>query len=138
MTLSVGGDSIEGEKVAGQSRHPLPHARGLTKVNGVVCYQFDADFDVRARVVEPPDPEAVRLNPAASTSPADEVVCARAIIHSIKNRFTQSVEHGSATHKTNQWRFPRQCLVTVDRVHEEIARAQEKRALSAALALLGG
>lgn len=122
-TLTANGEGIEGDSVVGQSRKPTI-ARGLVKLNGQTCYRFVADFDVKARITNVLT-AINRLEPIASTLPSDEVICAKANIHSVKNKVTSEVDKGSHSHQTNVWRFPNQTSVIVTASHQEIANAKE-------------
>ena len=126
MSKVVGlGDAIEGLAIQGQSRKPLDiKNRGLVKYGGKLCYRFVARFDVRAHVHKPLPPDFAtdeRLNPEARTG-EEELLAEKAIIHSIKPKYSSDVASGSHTHKTNHWRFPQQATVEVDVCHPELAQ----------------
>lgn len=130
--VSIGG-KIEGEKVEGTSRHPIKN-RGMVQVNGKRCHRFMADMNIRAQIAEELpvgmlDDE--RLDSDAVTKKDAEIICDKAIIHSLTAKYASDVKKGSATHKTNLWTFRKQTLVTVDRSHEGIGSALAKRALLA-------
>lgn len=124
--LTQTGQAIEGDAVEGQSRHPLK-ARGLAIHNGVRCFRFVASFDVKARIAKALSAGSTRLEPTASTSLSDEVICDKAVIHSLKQRHSSSVSKGSATHQANHWHFPQQSSVRIDMPHQELVNAQSKR-----------
>lgn len=121
------GQSIEGASIAGQSRKPL-FTTGMTKRNGIVCYHFVAKFDVRAHVKSPLSADAKRLDPEASSSLDDEIICAKANIYTLsKHRPDQKVARGSSTHQTNHWTLPKQSTVRIEFSHQELVNAQSKR-----------
>lgn len=122
------GEAIEGAKVDGASRKPLM-SRGLyLSDGGTQCYRFVADFDVKARVTELllSEPET-RLHPSAAIDGEAEIICQKAMVHCVSRKYDQYVGPGSATHQTNHWHFAKQTAVIIDRGHQQIIEALEKR-----------
>lgn len=120
------GQGIEGDSIEGQSRKPLIN-RGLTKHNGIQCHRFEANFDVKAKIEQTLSSDGKRIDPHASTSLNDQVICDKAFIHSKKAKYSKDLTTGSATHKTNTWRFPQQTSVAITHAHQEILNAISKR-----------
>jgi hypothetical protein len=124
-------ESIEGKKVKGHSRDPLLY-QGKENSNGIDCYRFIASFDVRSSISQALEAETVKIRPTAHVGLGDELVCARAVILSVKNKYSGSPRSNvSATHGANSWSYPSQTNVQVIRSHEEIQAGMEKRELKA-------
>lgn len=124
--LTGAGQAIEGKGLSGQSRNPLI-SRGLVVYNGIRCFRFVAAFDVRATPKAPPEPApAPRLEPTASVSPADTVVCEKAIIHSLKHKRSDNVAPGSGTHQSNFWSFASQASARIEYAHPGLANAMRR------------
>lgn len=124
--LTRPGDALEGDSLEGQSRDPII-PRGLMRVNGLKCYKFSSSFDVKSKIKCALSSGAVRLDPNASVSCADQLLCERATILSLKMRYSKSVSTGSATHKANFWAFPQQAIARIDMAHQQIENARAKR-----------
>ena len=124
--LTKAGEAIEGDAVEGHSRRPLA-ARTPRSFNGQRCHVWTAVFDVKAWPTKTLPADRARLASDASTSPDDKVVCAKATVLSVKNKVASSVEHRSATHKANVWKFPQQTAIVIDGPHQEIANAVRAR-----------
>jgi len=118
--------AIEGQSVLGHSRDPLIN-RGLKRYNNKDCYRFVAAFDVKAKVKDLLREIAMRIEPESFLDIGDEVICEKAFIHSLKNKYSSEIKPASATHKATLWIFPHQTAVKVSIPHEEIRRAIAKR-----------
>lgn len=127
-TLALLGDALEGGAVSGQSRKPL-RARGEVLYNGIICYRFIAEFDVKARIKLALAGGSVRMEPLASTSMDDEVVCETGYIHLLEEpkHGPGIVKPGSGRHNANFWSFSRQASIRVTVPHEQQQRGFEKR-----------
>ena len=128
-SLTKQGDSIEGLKIAGQSRDPLIN-RGLYIYKEVRCFRFVADFDVKANIVKELNKKTKKIDSEAHLLLDDEIICSGALIHSLNDKYSNSLEHVSAKHRANVWRFTKQSNVAVTKSHEEINNAKQKSALS--------
>lgn len=120
------GEGIEGAKVAGSSRNPLS-CRGLVKLHGMRCTLFVADFNVKAKIVEELGEGMKRLDESAFLEVNREILCDKAGIYTFDGKPSKDVSAGSATHKANYWRFAKQTLARIDRPHQELMNARNKR-----------
>lgn len=118
---------LEGDSISGSSRRQLKN-RGMQEYNEKRCYQFVADFNVRAKVNK-----ELTKKPIDDTSIVDcnrEMICDTAYIFSVKSKYSTDVKEGiSATHGASVWSFPQQSLIKIISPHSEIQRAIEKREL---------
>lgn len=120
------GEAIEGGSLSGSARK-VPINRGRVEYRGQRCFRYIADFDVRARVERALAGDAERLEPTAATSVGDELICSKAIIHTMDKRPSHSLQHRTSTHKANFITFSRQTAARVETAHAEIAQAQSGR-----------
>lgn len=118
--------AIEGDAIAGSSRHPLRALGMQPDGRGGRCYRFVGEHNTRAKAttVGLPPP---RFFPEASLDPNDALVCEKVLIHSEDRKPAQSVAAGSARHKTNAWSFNRRTGARVSQVHTAIKHAIEAR-----------
>jgi hypothetical protein len=128
-TLTKQGDSVEGLKVEGNSRRPLFN-RGLVYHNGIKCYRFLAEFNIKSKIVEQLSKETIKIEQTAHVSFDDEILCDGAVIHSLKDKYSKYLgSNVSATHSSNLWYFPNQSNVRITKSHQEIENAIRKREL---------
>ena len=118
------GEAVEGDVVEGRSRNPIQDL-GLFRHGEVRCNRYKASFDVRAHVVEGGPPNIFFAN--ASNSPAEEIVAEQALVLSLDRKPAADVVKGSASHRTNAWRFTKRTGVQVLRTHQQIRNAIEAR-----------
>ena len=75
------------------------------------------------------EPATQKLKIDALTSITSKLICERAVITSVKNKYSSSLEHVSAEHRGNVWSYPNQTNVMIIRSHQDIQNAIEKRQL---------
>lgn len=121
------GAAIEGNSVRGSCRDPVL-ARGIVRYNGQNCYRFSVKFNVRAQITSELDQKVSPLEPTASRSVDDKLICMEAQIHSIKAKIHRElVSNASATHGATQWSFSNQTAVRILHSHDHIQNAFIKR-----------
>jgi hypothetical protein len=89
-------------------------------------HRFVAAFDVKASITEELGGPA-EISPDAATAIGNEIRCERAVIETLDNKPRKWLAPGSSTHQANHWHFSKRTAVIVDRAHEAIANAIEKR-----------
>jgi hypothetical protein len=125
------GSSIEGERIAGDSRDPLRFQR-VQKINGKKHYIFKAEFNVHAKISESLPPEAVRIAEDALTGLGETLSCDAAVITSLSKNISSSLKSNfTATHSVNTWEFDKQTNVKVITPRQQIINALQKRFASA-------
>jgi len=138
-------ESIEGEKIRGNSRDPLRYLRNV-KTNGKTCCLYKAAFNVFAKIEEAlitgtplldTDTESNagidKIVPKPLTDVGESISCDTAIITSIeriKPSKESLVSNFTATHSTNTWEFRKQTNVKVVTPHQAIVNALQQRKVS--------
>jgi len=123
-------EAIEGGSISGHSRDPLIN-RGLKQYGNKECYRFVAAFDVKARIDDVLDEKIKKIEPNSCCKIDDTIICEKALIHSLKQRYNARIDHASATHKASIWKFPQQTTVKITLEHAEIKNAIIIRKLNA-------
>jgi hypothetical protein len=120
-------DSIEGEKVSGDSRDPLRFQR-IQSVNGVRCYIFKAEFNVHAQIINTLPPGVAKIDENALTQPGEKLGGDTVIITSLSKKFSSALESNfTATHSGNTWDFSKQTNVRVITPRQQLIDAMQKR-----------
>jgi hypothetical protein len=120
-------ESIEGAKIAGDSRDPLRFQR-VQKINGQKCFIFKAEFNVHAAIESPLPPGTSQIDDNALTSTGDKLSGDTAIITSLSKNFAGALERNfTATHSANTWEFTKQTNVKVVTPRHQIIQAMQKR-----------
>lgn len=120
-------ESIEGEKISGNSRDPLRFQR-TQKINGEKCYIFKAEFNVHANITSPLSSGAVKIEKGALTEPGEKLGADTAVITSFSKNFSSALESNfTATHSGNTWEFSKQTNVKVITPRQQIINAVRKR-----------
>jgi hypothetical protein len=101
----------------------------LTFYNAERYHRFKLSFDVRVKIVEVLPGDSKKIEPQASLSLEDELICQTAVLHSVKSKITgDTIKPGSGTHQAKFWRFPQQTAVRITIAHQEIVNALNRRA----------
>jgi hypothetical protein len=120
-------ESIEGEKISGDSRDPLRFQR-IQKINGEKLYIFKAEFNVHAQITDALRPGAARIDANALTQQGEKLSCDTAVITSLSKNFSPVLESNfTATHSGNIWKFSKQTNVKVITPRQQIIDAMQKR-----------
>ncbi|MBU4485147.1 hypothetical protein KKA47_06980 [bacterium] len=121
------GESIEGLSVDGCSRDPLID-RGLTNHKNKRCYRYIAAFNVKSQIISELSKGIEKLEENAYCNLDVELICDKAIILSLNDRFASKIESNmSGTHGANLWHFTKQTNVSITRAHQEILNAIRKK-----------
>jgi hypothetical protein len=122
-------ESIEGSKVGGHSRKPLAF-HGPAVLNDIACFQYIARFDVQSSILETLSKVVTKMRSSARVELDDEVICARALVSSVKAKYASHLEaHVSGKHPATVWSFPCQTNVFILLSHQEILDGIAKRVL---------
>jgi len=119
------GNAIEGDKVSGTSRKELI-CRGRTVYRGRTCTRWSAHFNVTSQIDSISKP-GEQFDSDAIRELGSSLKCDRAMIHTQDKKPSNSVEHGSHTHKTNAWRFSGLTNVLIENPHQTLEDAAQKR-----------
>jgi hypothetical protein len=120
-------ESIEGEKILGDSRDPLRFQR-IQKINGKKRYIFKAEFNVHARIITALPPGAAQIDENALTHQGEKLGSDTAVITSFSKNFSATLEGNfTATHSGNTWDFSSQTNVKVITPRQQIIDAMRKR-----------
>lgn len=122
------GDAIEGEKVNGSCRNP-PKSFGLKKVNGIRCTRWEFKFNVRAHITSELTGNLI-FEQSAKTSAEYELICDKALAHSLSKSPNQHVAAASATHQATHWAFAARTGIRIVQPHQELMNAIRKRMLN--------
>lgn len=130
------GESIEGLSVDGCSRKPLID-RGLTNHKSKYYYRYVASFNVRSQIVTELPGGTEKIDENAYCGLDAELICEKAIIHSLNDKFTSKVlSNVSGTHGANAWHFTKQTNVSITFAHQEILNAIRKREIKQGILLV--
>jgi hypothetical protein len=120
-------ESIEGEKISGDSRDPLRFQKAQ-KINGKKCYIFKAEFNVHAQITGPLPPDATKIDADALVRLGENLSSDTAVITSFSKNFSSGLESNfTATHSGNTWKFSKQTNVKVVTSRQQIINAAQKR-----------
>jgi hypothetical protein len=120
-------ESIEGEKVSGDSRDPLRFQR-VQSVNGIRCYIFKAEFNVHAQIIDALPPGVAKIDENALTHPGEKLSGDTVVITSLSKKFSLTLESNfTATHSGNTWGFSKQTNVRVITPRQQLIDAMRKR-----------
>jgi hypothetical protein len=120
-------ESIEGEKISGDSRDPLRFQR-MQKINGKKRYIFKAEFNVHAQITNALPPGAAKLDENALTQLGEKLGSDTAVVTSLAKNFSSVLESNfTATHSGNTWEFSKQTNVKIITPRQQIVNAIRKR-----------
>jgi hypothetical protein len=120
-------ESIEGEKISGDSRDPLRFQRTQI-INGKRCYIFKAEFNVHAEITTRLSPGIPLINKNALTQPGEKLGGDSAVITSLCKKFSSALTSNfTSTHSGNTWEFSEQTNVKVITPRQQIVNAIQKR-----------
>jgi hypothetical protein len=120
-------ESIEGEKISGDSRDPLRFKR-IQKIRGKKHYIFKAEFNVHAKITSSLPSDTVPIDKNALIKPGDSLSCDTAVITSTSKNFSSVLESNfTSTHSGNVWEFSKQTNVKVGTPRQQIIDALQKR-----------
>jgi hypothetical protein len=120
-------ESIEGEKIFGDSRDPLRFQR-IQQINGKKCYVFKAEFNVHAEIGAALPSGTGKIDENALTEPGEKLGSDTAIITSLCQKFSSVLKSNvTSTHSGNTWNFSKQTNVKVITPRQQIINAKEKR-----------
>jgi hypothetical protein len=120
-------ESIEGEKISGDSRDPLRFQR-VQKINGRKLYIFKAEFNVHAQIAGVLPSGTAKIDENALTQLGEKLSSDTAVIASLSKNFSSVLESNfTATHSGNTWEFPKQTNAKVITPRQQIINAMRKR-----------
>jgi hypothetical protein len=123
-------ESIEGEKIFGDSRDPLRFRRTQI-VNGKKCYIFKVEFNVHAEIIEPLSLGTAKIDQNALIGLGEKLGSDTAIITSFCQKISSSLESNfTSTHSGNTWGFSKQTNAKVVTPRQQIIDAIQKRLAS--------
>jgi hypothetical protein len=121
------GESIEGERISGDSRDPLRFQR-TQQINGKKCYIFKAEFNVHAEITAPLSSGTPLIDENALTQPGEKLGGDSAVITSSCNKFSSALRSNfTSTHSGNTWKFSEQTNVKIITPRQQIINAVQKR-----------
>jgi hypothetical protein len=119
-------ESIEGEKISGDSRDPVRFQR-IQRLSGRKCYIFKVEFNVHAEISVPLT-SATKIDEKALTGPGEKLSSDTAVITSFCQKFSSTLKSNfTSTHSVNIWDFAKQTNVKVITPRQQIINAMQRR-----------
>jgi hypothetical protein len=120
-------ESIEGERISGDSRDPVRFQR-TQKILGEKRYIFKVEFNVHAKIAKSLLPGTVKIDVDALTHSGETLSSDTAVVTSFSKTFSSALESNfTATHSGNTWEFSEQTNVKVITPRQQIIDAMQKR-----------